>query len=310
MRRHASLVDYFLHEGCKARSLVVVGTSDELSIAPGKVRFITRPNVNLPVELTNDSTAKFTAGSFTAFEAVSTTQLHAGHESISIYTWGDSECCLPRGATSATLTDQWVGAAAGKARKLQLQVGGYLFFEEVMGPKTGQAGDRDVSHRCAVRLTVVDPDVDPLTGTPIVNIGWSKDDALPFPLCLSSIGPAPACALLTDVSIARGNVVLVDHGLSVSETLPAISIVESAPTCEGQNEPGEVTSFPGPFRPSLSQPGLTFRQPPPAGAPVAQLFLQDPQQAIPLIALSNNWNPSQDLIESPVHRPLLRGGDR
>jgi len=298
VRRHARLVDYAMHEGCNARALVVVGTTDRLRIEPGKARFITRPDSNFPVELPADALARLTSGSFTIFEAVAATDLHAGHESINIYTWGDSQCCLPKGATAATLTDEWIGGAANQTRKLQLQAGDFLILEEVIGPQTGLPADRDLSHRCGVRLTSVERDVDPLTQTPVLNVSWSKDDALPFPLCLSSIGPPPRCALLTNVSVARGNVVLVDHGQGVSESLPRVDIVESFPRCEDENAPGEVTHAPGRFRPRLSNPGLTFRQIPPDEAPVAKLFSQDPHRATPVIALSNNWTPSRDLIES------------
>ena len=51
------------------------------------------------------------------------------------------------------------------------------------------------------------------TGEPVVEIEWGDEDALPFPLCLSAIGArARVHADPTDVSVARGNVVLVDHG--------------------------------------------------------------------------------------------------
>src|SRR6202030_3295025 len=32
-------------------------------------------------------------------------QLYQAHNEIRFYTWDDTECCLPRGATSATLQD-------------------------------------------------------------------------------------------------------------------------------------------------------------------------------------------------------------
>jgi hypothetical protein len=31
--------------------------------------------------------------------------LYKAHNTMCFYTWGDQECCLPRGATSATLSD-------------------------------------------------------------------------------------------------------------------------------------------------------------------------------------------------------------
>jgi hypothetical protein len=287
VRRHARLVDYILHEGCNARALIVVGTTDEQWIEPGKVRFITPPDVNLPVELTDASVAKFNAATYTVFEAVAATQLHAGHETLHIYTWGDSECCLPRGTTAATLVDE----------NLQLEAGDYVILEEVSGPKTGLAADADPAHRWAVRLTRVTADSDPLNGTKIRHIEWGQEDALPFPLCLSSIGPAPTCALLTDVSVARGNVVLVDHGRSVTETLPAVEETASTPTCDGENMPSEVTHRTQRFRPSLSEPGLTYRQEPRANTPASKLFTQDPHSAGPVVALSGGWSPAPDLIE-------------
>ena len=88
--------------------------------------------------------------------------------SIDFYTWGDSDCCLPSGATEATL--------AGTFR--MLRPGDMLIFEEVRGPLTGQPEDADPAHRCAVCLTSViitddqgrpltDPAVDdPATGQP------------------------------------------------------------------------------------------------------------------------------------------------
>jgi hypothetical protein len=297
VRRHARLVDYRLHEGCNARALVVVGTTDKQIIEPGKVRFITRPDGNLPVELTKDSIAKFATASYTVFEAVATTQLYAGQERIEIYTWGDSECCLPRGTTATTLVDQTpsVGGAAGSG--LQLKAGDYLIFEEVLGPKTGLEADRDPSHRWAVRLTSVTGDTDPLNGTRVLHIEWGADDALPFPLCLSSIGPAPACALLTNVSVARGNVVLVDHGRTITEVLPAVEEAVSTPTCDGEGQPSEVTHRTLRFRPSLSQPGLTYRQGPLSTTPASIVFTQDPHSSVPVVTLSNSWTPSLDLID-------------
>src|SRR6202008_1925965 len=36
------------------------------------------------------------------------------HNEIHFYTWGNSRCCLPKGATSATLADQWVPIDGGR----------------------------------------------------------------------------------------------------------------------------------------------------------------------------------------------------
>ena len=296
VRRHARLVDYVLHEGCNARTFIVVAITSDATVKPGEARFMTRPEPNMPVVIPSSDLARLKSVSYLVFEAVSEVDLHANHDNITIYTWGDSECCLPKGSTAATLLDSW--EVPTQTRHLKLKAGELLIFEEIKGPKTGQPGDRDINHRCAVRLTAVEATIDPLTATPLVNIEWCREDALPFPLCLSAIGPAPDCALLTDISVARGNVVLVDHGQSTQEKLPPVGELSSTPTCDCANLPGEVTSTPAPYRPSLGQPGLTYRQQPAPAAAASTLLAQDPHSALPQINLSKGWTAAPDLIES------------
>ncbi len=307
VRRHARLVDYALHEGCNARALVVVAASGDVLIEPGKVQFITPADIYLPVELTRDAIRSIDSSRYEVFEAVAPSQVYAGHDTVSIYTWGDTECCLRAGATAATLLDEWVTQGDNRVRKLKLKKGDFLIFEEVLGPKTGVAADRDPLHRCAVRLTGVTPDTDPLTGTPLVEIQWAIEDALPFPLCVSSIGPAPDCRLVPDVSVARGNVVLVDHGQSVQEDLPKVPVVESPPECVGEGLAADVSHSNGLFRPRLAQPNVTFRETPPANAPAARIFAQDPHRAGPIVALGPKlWTAKSDLIESgPADRNFV-----
>jgi hypothetical protein len=299
VRRHARLVDYAIHEGCNARAFVVVSTTSDLRVEPGGVQFITPPAKNLPVELTRERIASVDPGTFQVFEAMAPTELHPGHDTISIYTWGDRECCLRRGATTATLVDDWIGEYDKRTRKLKLQPGDFLIFEEVAGPRTGKPADRDPSHRWAVRLTSVVPDVDPLSDTPVVNIAWAKDDALPFPLCLSAIGPPPECELVTDVTVARSNVVLVDHGRTIEEDLPPVPFVESAPICDGEGVVGDVTRSAASFYPRLTFPDLTFRELPDPKAPAARVLVQNPHLALPILALGNGkWTPVEDLFGS------------
>ena len=109
--------------------------------------------------------------------------LHEAHNSIKLYTWSDTECCLPKGATRCTLIND---------PALALKEGNVIIFEEVISPATGSPFDADPAHRHAVRLTKVtmqtakgEPLTDLLTGTPIAEIEWDAEDALPFPLCVS-----------------------------------------------------------------------------------------------------------------------------
>jgi hypothetical protein len=227
---------------------------------------------------------------------------YAAHSTIGLYTWGDAECCLPRGATSATLRDAWElqgGDPPRLVRSLRhLRPGDVLIFAEQIGPRTGNPADADPAHRHAVRLTAVHPGADELfrlpnpieaaaedLATPIVTIEWAPADALPFPLCLSAIGPAPECALLTDISVAHGNVVLADHGRTVAEDLGYVPIAELRPGCAGERRLAETTLVPGRFQPYLHKAPLTFSQPIAPDAPAADVLGQDPRLALPHLAL-------------------------
>jgi hypothetical protein len=294
VRRHATLVDYQMHEGCNARAWVCVEVRTALTgIIPEDIYFITRANSLLPQSAGQNSSNRSVLEKeelrgvslklYEAFEplvqdARAPLNFYQEHNELHFYTWRDSECCLPRGATSATLVDDDdTGTHKGeqnsqpstdddydgqiprqakqeaRQRRLRLRAGDVLIFEEVRGANTGEPEDADPTHRHAVRLTKVEPDVDRLTGTLVLNIEWGEQDALPFELCLSSIGRAPECKLISNVSVARGNVLLCDHGRTVwSEEWTVPSSEEEDAGCFGEGEPFETTLRAGYFRPKLS----------------------------------------------------------
>src|SRR5439155_22035162 len=86
------------------------------------------------------------------FETVYMARLFQAHNELHFYTWGARECCLPKGATHATLQ----GALPN------LKPGDVLILHEVLGPKTGELEDADPAHCHAVRLTRVTLAGDPL----------------------------------------------------------------------------------------------------------------------------------------------------
>jgi len=240
VRRHARLVDYRMHEGCNARALVTLSIPEgEATIDLDGLLLLVPPPGQLdvtPGALNADQLAKARAQGALVFEPMpldgaTTITVTAANNAIRLYTWGDELCCLPRGSTQAVLVDASTppatpddGGSAPPAialthattdapqRALQLQVGDLLIFEEVLGPATGNPADANPEHRHAVRLTAVQPIADPLDGTLLLQVSWDACDALPFDLCLSVRKPSPDCAWLHDVSLARGNVLLVDHG--------------------------------------------------------------------------------------------------
>ena len=295
VRRHARLVDYVLHEGCNARAWLCITTGSDWTgakaLQPREVYFITSLGNVMPFVLSADELRHVPPQAYEVFEAVDDKpiELHAAHSEIGFYTWGERECCLPRGTTRATLCAKEIAA------HLSLKRGDVLIFEEVLGPKTGGAADADPSHRHAVRLTKVTPGVDTLYDPPrpIVEIEWAAEDALPFPLCLSAMSDADhGCAYHEDISVAHGNVVLVDHGLTTEpyEELGEVDTGASAAECECAGHVSDVQRMATPFRPHLTRTPLTYRQPLPAdGAPkdgitpAAGWMQQDERLALPQI---------------------------
>ncbi|HTP10316.1 MAG TPA: putative baseplate assembly protein [Anaerolineae bacterium] len=351
VRRHARLVDYLLHEGCNARAWVFIHTRQNTTLKREDVSFVTgrHDGVAWPsAVLRPDDVRSVPRDAYEAFEPLGAEKIHlyTAHNRICFYTWGDRECCLPRGATSATLRDEWIeetpdeqtsdqkkasqqsqteqpGASKHhKPRKLdQLSKNDLLLFEEVRDPKTGSPDDADPAHRHVVRLTSVTRLIDKLYDQPVVEIEWALEDALPFPLCLSAVSAAPECKYLEVVSVARGNIVLVDHGRTLGridpdegkyEDLGEVPTVQVVPPCKDDDCPAEVETVAGRYQPILKEGPLTFAESLGVNVPAARLLTQDPRHALPLIHLQGNppgheswkaWQPRYDLLSSGSEDP-------
>ncbi len=278
VRRHARLVDYFLHEGVNARTWVAfkVGAVAEGKTLPVKTPVLTRwspEGAVVPLE----QLAKAVDDGATVFETLDAVTLHGSLNEIDFYTWSDRECCLPVGATAATL----VGP------RPDLEPGLLLLFEEVLGPETGAPADADPRHRHVVRLTQVKHGQDPLNNQDVVEIEWSPEDALPFPLCISAVtddehGAKP----IEGVSVARGNVAPADHGYTVKD-----------------EDLGE-TPEDRPFRPALRLGPLTNAAALPndfgvqAASTLTAYRPDEAQPAIHLTAGEEHWSPRRDLLSS------------
>jgi hypothetical protein len=238
VRRHARLVDYTLHDGANARIWIALEVNEELRgtrdrpLLPTTTQFLSRGRPSTTALPANQVAQSFAAPPvvFEAMEPV--LLLKPTRNRIVFYTGGDDRCCLPKGATEALLK--------GSAAELELQRGDVLIFEETISPTTNQAADADPMHRHAVRLSQPPVEyLDPLNNTPFLKITWHLEDALPFTLCLTQAGVEGAMA------IARGNVVLADHGKTERE--PALV---PAQVPEGDR-----------YRPRLSREGLTHARP-------------------------------------------------
>ena len=326
VRRHARLVDYRLHEGCNARAWLHLHVTGKLELESDRIAFVTGYNQALTAKqtvLAIDDLDKLPASSYEFYEPLlatppQTLQFREAHNAISVYTWGRRECCLPEGATHATLLDRWKLPQGGDPiRVLNIQPGDVLIFEEVLGAKTGVAADADPLRRWAVRVTQVTLAEDTLypvaigggefplnLPTPLVEIVWAIEDALPFALCLTAIGMAPECAYLPDVTLVRANVILIDHGRTRGpEPLPPVPAVTGVPCCECESEPGEVQAQSGRYRPALAQAPLVHSEPLPAPpASASRGLTQAPRLAVPSVALWDDtptgWSARADLLAS------------
>lgn len=249
VRRHVRLIDYAMHDGCTARAYVTVQTAGDHTLAPGSFRFASvdvrsldphdRPEPGTVVD-DHDLADLDERGSVEVFEpvlAADQLELRVAHNAIRLWTWGGEVRALPKGATAATLRDEWQDAETCRDRRLDLRPGDLLVLEEVKGPRTGTPGDADPAHRQAVRLTSVTPGLDRIEDQPVLEVTWAAEDALRFPLCLTTRGGRD-CLPVEDVTLARGNVVLVDHGRSLpGDGLPETFTVPPVPAVVAPCDP-------------------------------------------------------------------------
>lgn len=263
IRRHALLVDYHMHEGCNARTWLHLNVTGGPFPLPADIRFYTHVP-GAPIRFLSGSADDRNAlqSAPLVFEPMHAITLRAEHNQFEFYTWGDERCCLPVGATQATLRGHWPDLVAGDV----------LVFREMMGALTGAIEDADPAHRHVVRLVAVnafdgtDPLLDPLHEIEITEIRWHSEDALSFPLCLSSQSDqAHDDLLLNNVSLAFGNNVLVDHGASVvddpTEPVPAPSLHYSGVNTAGNGSCNRESRQPLPvrFKPRLALGPVTYQ---------------------------------------------------
>jgi len=325
VKRHARLVDYHMHDGCNARTWVQVQVNadtvlDHTFMLDGQevvTQFLTHvedtelrirhntpepraalkqtPVVFEPIALLEP---KENTGDLDGFRPLS---LFTAHNEIRFYTWSGSQCCLPKGSVTATLLGHLD----------DLQEHDVLMVEEVKGPLTGLAEDADIEHRHAVKLEHIELGTDPISGSLITEVRWRDEDALPFAVCISSTSDEEHGLIEVDnISVLRGNVVLCDHGQSVTEilspTVPASTLKIRTNNHADRCQPSTPRSILPRYRPSLSGLPLTrvtnYRY---HIDSATSALMSKASTAKPVIHLaegaatsSSNWLPVRDLINS------------
>ena len=283
VRRHARLLDYRMHDGANARAWVSieVGPGSDGATLPARTQVLTGQPDSGPGIDPAEVPAAVSRGAL-VFETLHRIELRQTHNRIVIHPWGDPDCCLPAGATRATLV---------REPGMGLEAGDLLLLEEVLGAESGIEPEADPRHRHVVRLSAppreaVDPVGKPggTAGDPpgplsVLEIEWSAEDALPFPLCLRHRDAGPT-------AVARANIVLADHGLRIEgEMLPPVG---------GRR-----------YRPTLDEQGLThalpFDERTARSEPASAATTVDPREALPWARVEGEgltWKPEPDLLAS------------
>jgi len=319
VRRHARLVDYYMHDGCNARAWVQVQVSAKNVLLEKGTQLLTRvsgqPARIPPVSQAYDQALQQRPE---VFETLHKAKLFSEHKELHFYTWGDQQCCLPKGTTKATL----------KGPYPNLKNGDVLIFEEILGPLTGKSEDADPNRRHPLRLTKViftdangDPLIDPLNNQEITEIEWADEDCLPFPFCISSVTDKEhGQEYEENISVARGNIVLTDHGLTVEDerldSVPVPKLFKVPVLSDDWCKERARETIPSRFYPKLKEQPLTHgatvlitqivdgqkstkRLPFDPDASASAAFRWKMKDVIPSITLNNEaWEPKRDLLDS------------
>lgn len=298
VRRHARLLDYFLHEGCNARVWIQVVVTGDARLSQGTHLLTDIPGAQ-PVVNPTDYGELLTQSPL-VFATLHDAEFFAAHNEIAVHAPNPrEEAMLPVGATSAWLLDE-MGAGpvdpsdpqSQSSRKLShLKKGDVLILDEVLDPKTGKER-KDPKRRHAVRLTNVSTHLRPDNARPsdidklLVKIEWSEADALPFSLNIAPYGKGQY-----PVTVARGNIVLADQGRRISgEELPPVLSQAR-------------------YRPALRLAGLTHRvayhHESALRTSAKDSMDQDPRQAMPDIRLLQQDSVVQLTASSPALLPAV-----
>lgn len=281
VKRHAKLLGYTIHEGCNARVWVHIQVKAQLEL-PAKTPILSQiPDQD--VCIANTVYQQLPTTDVEVFASFYPVTLYPEQNAISIYNWGISEFSLAKGATSATL----------QGKITSLVPGDVLLLEQVKGSDEVQY--LDPKRRHLVRLTAVNPtQKDQLGGllqTPpssevveLTEISWHTQDALPFTLAVSSVINGQ---LTKNLGLARGNLVLADHGLSVQDPELMLDKVQGSYSLKLSRS---AISYAAPFDADMArlQPAVLACQ-------------QNPQQAQPVLKLYQNeqaWQVRPDLLDS------------
>jgi hypothetical protein len=312
VRRHARLVDYFMHDGCNARTWIQIRVEDPLLITKFDNNELPLTRIlskiqDMPAFLSAEQAQFAILNGAQVFEPLHNCDLFPEHNEMYFHTWGSESCCLPKGATHATLTGHF----------RSLKINDILILAEKCDPETGVEADADSHKRHPIKITKIVSLYDGLyadganpLGLPITEIHWHTQDALPFPLCINS-------ETIEHIGVAWGNILLADHGLTLNDhkgpsslfpdTVPEIRLSYTPDSDGSFCEDKKTENLPLRYRPYLKQVPLTqaaaFDR---AKSPSALGDMTwDMRTVMPTIRLIDHanipWKPERDLLNAGVN---------
>jgi Baseplate J-like protein len=325
VRRHARLVDYPMHDGRNARVWVQVRVdASNIKLSKGTQIFTRVPRLGTRIGPPTGSPPIPSAEYEQAmnlrpvvFETIAEATLHQANNEIHFYTWGNDRCCLPKGATRATLRQ------SNENGLVNVNPGDVLIFVEKRNPENGVEEEADPTHRHAVRLTEVKPTTDPLfqeegsnQDVRVVDIEWAAADALPFALCLWEVTVDGEESEREPASVAMGNIVLADHGKTIhDEALPPVpaanfALTKVQPRSVSACEEQLIIPTAPRYRPRLGSSPVTQRTPydpakPPRSATATtvlsiedRLRLPSPEVNLRESGVEGGWKARRELLNS------------
>jgi len=172
LRRHARLMNYFIHEGNQAQTVLALNF-------PGTASY----TVPAMQQAWTGLDAKLASTIW--FAASSTQYINGLFSSVPLYTWSNAISALAAGATQADLAFSSFADATSAAALIASGKITRLLVEEWLNPATGMEADRNPQKRQLLNLTGAQVLSDPLTGDALLRVTWREQDALMFNYCFS-----------------------------------------------------------------------------------------------------------------------------
>jgi hypothetical protein len=200
--RHARLVDYYIHEGNQASTVLALHVISNSATLPAGLEVSTVDPSGAP------GTKFVTTAPVTVMSAL---------DNIPLYTWDDTRPALLKGETTADLAFASIASANDVAAHLNATKPRLLIQEEV-DPRTGGTAGRDPNKRQLVELTSAEVVEDPQHASAgIIRVTWRDEDALRWDFCFVET-PVDGGPKLRNVSLFHGNLVLATAGQVVMRT--------------------------------------------------------------------------------------------